>query len=308
MRALQASWARRAASSAARASWPWLAHEHGPPDGAVVALVSRGHRQHHQVVALDLAERGPREDRPGVRSRRHDGVDPRPLGARPAHRRLGLRRDGALGGARVDRGHGCVDPGLGESVGVADHGDLGSRLAGSEAADRVLDIDPFRVGQRRPQGSRRGDVQEAHAGNAEPANRARGADQPGDHVGQGLDATERVVLVRVRELAKNPHVRNPAHAQRVLVALGPAYDHGIARERHDDGHRLEVDRDVGQPADVRRAEHGAVVAVGDEQVEPFGLHQRLDAPPPTRVFLGRDGRSGDVHAGLPWCGRCRRRS
>jgi hypothetical protein len=182
---------------------------------------------------------------------------------------------------------------------VADHGDLGGGLAGSQAADRMLDIDPRGVGQRRPQGSRRGNVQEAHAGNAEPANRARGADQPGDHVRQRLDAAERVVLVRVRELAENADVRNPANAQRVLVPLGPAHDHAIARERHEDGHRLEVDRDIGQPADVHRAEDGAVVAVGDEQVEPFSLHERLDAPPPTRVFLVRDGRSGHVHAGLP---------
>jgi hypothetical protein len=267
-------------------------------------LVPRGHREHHHVVRLDLAERGPREDRPGVRSRCHDRVDPRPLGAGAPHRRLGLGGDRALGRARADRRERRIHAGRSEPVCVADQGDLRGGLAGAQAAHRLLDIDDRGAGQRRLQGSRRGRVHEAQARDPEPANRAPRADD----LREGLDAAERIVLVRVRELAEDAHVRDAAHAERVLVALGSARHQRIAGQRHEDGHRLEVDGDVRQPANVRRAEHGAVVAVGDDQVEPVCLHQRLDAPPSVRVLLRRDGRSGDVHADLPWRALRRRRS
>ena len=265
---------------------------------------SKGHREHHEVVRLDLAKRGAREDRPGVRPRCHDRVDPRPLGAGAPHRRLGLGGDRALRHARTDRGDRCLDPGFGEPVGVADHGDLRGGLAGAQAAHRLLDIDDRGAGQRCIQGSRRGRVHEAQARDPEPTNWAPRADHLCDDLRQGFDAAERVVLVRVRELAEDAHVRDTAHAEGVLVALGSAGHQRVAERRDEDGHRLEVDRDVRQPANVRWAEHGAVVAVGEEQVKPCGLHQRLDASPATRVFVGRNGRTRDVQGGSPVGLRC----
>ena len=163
----------------------------------------------------------------------------------------------------------------------------------------MLDINPGRIRQRRLDGGRRGDVEEAPAGDAKPAHRPRGAGEPGHNLGQGLDSAERVVLVGVSELAQHAHVPDLTDPQRVLVALGSADEDRLAVARHQDGHRLEMDRDVGHPANVRRAEHGAVVAVGEEQVEILGLHERLDLAPPSREFLVCNDGSDDVHGDLP---------
>ena len=95
----------------------------------------------------------------------------------------------------------------------------------------------------------------------------------------------------MRELAQDAHVGDAAPQACVLVALRAHQHERRPLERDQDAGRLEVHREVGQPAGVRRPEGGPVIRVSHQQVQvPFGQHL-LDPVPTIGVFLGRDGRS-----------------
>ena len=108
---------------------------------------------------------------------------------------------------------------------------------------------------------------------------------------------EGIVLVRMRELAQHAARRGSFPTRSAYWSLsGPQARTGSPAGGTRTGHRLEVDGDVRQPADVRRhrtpRDRCRRRPAGPD---PSARHQRLDTPPSARVLLGRDGRSGDVH-------------
>ena len=224
--------------------------------------------------------------------RGHDGVDAGPLRTGAAHGRLDLGGHGALRHARADGLDRSLDAQVRDAVGLADDRDLRRRLHGPQVADRVLHVEPLDARQRRLEGPQQIGPHETPTREADSPERARIEADVGQDLAQTLDDRVRVILVGVGELAQDAHVGDPPAEPRVLVALR-AHEHdrrSLARDQDAGG--LEVHREVGQPAGVRRPERGPIIRVGHEEVQVPLSEQGLDASPAPRILLDRDRRSG----------------
>ena len=192
-------------------------------------------------------------------------------------------RSGDAGGDRV---HARLRGRSRRSVRMADHVQLGRRLPRAQFAQVVLDVDPLRRRQGVPEGRHQVRADQAAAAQAHAPRRRQGAPDVGHDLGQALDPGEGIVLVGMGELAQHAHVGDAAGQEGVLVALGPHEHDGLPTAGHQDAGGFEVDREVRQPAGVRRPEGGPVVGVGNQHVEVACCHHGLH-PAPALWVLGR---------------------